>query len=429
MRRRLSGALPAVLLVVACAGCRARGLAFMPPDAATSTPPAPPTEEPNEIHYTITGPNSVAFDWLGTSRSLRYWSKEAPPRTAQAHAPTPAPISATGRWEEVELTDLAPGGDYGYVVGDPARPISGSFRAPPPPGTAGFAFVAVGDIGASSDVPDLRTIHRLISLAEPAFVLALGDLTYADSHTQSSVDRHFEDVMAWSRSAAYMPVWGNHEWENPARDDLRNYKGRFALPHAQASPGAPTAGCCGEDWYWFDYGAVRFITYPEPYRTDTWTDWAARAEPIFAAAERDPAVRFTVTLGHRPSYSSAHHGGEEPLRALLDGLGRRFPKYVLNLAWHSHAYERTSPQAHVVHITAGIGGGALEHAPTACGWARCARPAWSAFRALHHGFLRLAVEPRTIRVEAVCGPATPGSDDLRCAEGEIMDSATVRAGG
>ncbi len=42
--------------------------------------------------------------------------------------------------------------------------------------------------------------------------------------------RHFDDVMAWSRTSAYMPAWGNHEWDEP--DDLRNYKGRFAIPHA-----------------------------------------------------------------------------------------------------------------------------------------------------------------------------------------------------
>ena len=105
-------------------------------------------------------------------------------------------------------------------------------------------------------------------------MLALGDLTYADIRTLADVDRHFDDVMSWSRRAAYMPVWGNHEWGDKGGDDLRNYKGRFALPNPAASPGAPAAGCCGEDWYWFDQGAVRFIVYPEPYNDDTWPDWA-----------------------------------------------------------------------------------------------------------------------------------------------------------
>src|SRR5262249_9795472 len=200
--------------------------------------------------------------------------------------------------------------------------------------------------------------------ADPAFVLVLGDLTYADQHDQSSADRHFEDVMAWSRRAAYMPVWGNHEWEDPQRDDLRNYKGRFRLPHARAWRGAPAAGWCGEDWYWFDYGVVRFVIYPEPYKPETWADWRARAEPLFLEAERDPALRFVVTVGHRPAWSSGHHGSELALRVILEGFGKRFRKYVLNLSGHSHVYERSKPQAHVVHITAGTGGGALRHAPT-----------------------------------------------------------------
>ena len=154
-------------------------------------------------------------------------------------------------------------------------------------------------------------------------MLALGDLTYADERSQADVDRHFDDVMAWSRRAAYMPVWGNHEWAGRG-DDLRNYKGRFALPHGAASPGAPAAGCCGEDWYWFDQGAVRFIVYPEPYAKETWPDWARKAEPLFAGGRGRPRLRFVVTAGHRAAYSSGKHAGEPELQAILDGFGKRF---------------------------------------------------------------------------------------------------------
>jgi hypothetical protein len=234
--------------------------------------------------------------------------------------------------------------------------------------------------------------------------------------------------MTWSRRSAYMPVWGNHEWEDPKGDDLRNYKGRFALPHAAASPGAPAAGCCGEDWYWFDFGAVRFVIYPEPYTADTWTDWAARAEPLFAEAEKDPTFRYVVTAGHRPAYSSGHHGGEPQLRSILDGFGKKYPKYVLNLSGHSHVYERTKPQAHVTHVTAGIGGGALEHAPTPCLWMNCRPPPFSAFRAIHHGFVKLIPGADALKVEAVCGPAAAHEDDIRCGEGEIFDEVQIPPG-
>jgi hypothetical protein len=287
----------------------------------------------------------------------------------------------------------------------------------------------VGDVGAASDWPAATDVHRLIRLSDPNFVLMLGDLAYGDLRSQADVDGHFDDVMIWSRRAAYMPVWGNHEWEAPKGDDLRNYKGRFALPHAAASPGAPAVGGPGEDWYWFDFGCVRFIIYPEPYTAETWTDWAARADPLFAQAEKDAALRYVITAGHRPAYSSGNHGGDPQLRAILDGFGKKYPKYVLNLNGHSHVYERTKPQAHVIHVTAGIGGGGLEHAATECHWKACRQPLFSAFRAIHHGFLKLSPGALALKVEAVCGPAAAREDDLRCGEGEIFDEVLIQPGG
>jgi hypothetical protein len=393
-----------------------------------TAPPPAPAEEPHEVHFTFSGPGAVTFDWRGDDATLRFWTKNVPPRTVQAHRPAPLPFSSAGPFQEAVADGLLPGTEYLYQVGNPVRPVPLAFRSQPAPGATGFTFAAIGDIGASTDSPAAKVVHRLIGLADPAFVLMLGDLTYADVRSQASVDRHFDDVMVWSRRAAYMPAWGNHEWEN-GRDDLRNYKGRFALPNAAASPGAPGDGCCGEDWYWFDHGAVRVIVYPEPYGRDTWPDWARKAEPLFAAAEADPALRFVVTAGHRAAYSSGKHAGEPELRAILDGFGKRFRKYVLNLNGHSHVYERTRPQAHVVHITLGIGGSALEHAATSCLWSNCTPPPWVAARAIHHGILRLVVRPNAITAVAVCGPASPGEDDLRCGEGEIIDQIVIPAGG
>ena len=140
-------------------------------------------------------------------------------------------------------------------------------------------------------------------------------------------------------------------------------------------------------------------------------------------------MTFVVTAGHRPAYSSGHHGGEPQLRAILDDFGKRFPKYVLNIAGHSHAYERTTPQSHVVHITAGIGAGPLEHAPTDCLWTECKQPPFIAYRAIHHGYVRLTVHSSTIAIEAVCGAASAGDDTVRCAAGQTIDQATINAGG
>jgi Fibronectin type III domain/Calcineurin-like phosphoesterase len=418
----------AALAVSTTTGCRERAARFIGVDAAPLPGPSAPLEEPDQVHFTFAGPTTVTFSWRGNGRSLSFWSTDMAPRTVEAHTPSPKPFSTPGTWQEATVTNLRPGTEYDYEVGRPRSPVSLSLHTPPGPGASGFTFVATAGLGASIDSPEVGVTQRLIALAEPVFVLALGDLTFGDIRSQDSVDRHFTDAMAWSGKAAYMPVWGEHEWQTPNRDDLRNYKGRFALPNAHASPGAPAAGCCGEDWYWFDFGNVRFISYPEPYTDDAWDDWAVQVRSVFEAAEASAGTTFIVTMGHRAAYSSAAGGGAARLRILLDAFGARYPKYVLNLTGHGGVYERTTPQARVTHVTAGGGGGDLPHADTPCAWPECTRPTFSAYRAIHHGFLRLVSRPTSLKLEAICGAAVQGRDDLRCAEGEIFDSVEIPAG-
>lgn len=416
----------AVGLGVVGAGCRERAARFMGVDAALP-PLEPRAEEPSQIHFTFTGPTSATFSWRGNNPSMRIWTKNEPPRQIEAHDAKPGPFSTPGQWLEAEVTDLHPDTQYGYEIGRPRLPVPSFFRSPPAVGKSGFSFAAIADVGASLDFPAVRPTHRLVAGGEPAFVLVLGGLTFADVRAQPSVDRHFEDVMAWSRVAAYLPIWGEHEWSNPKRDDLRNYKGRFALPNAQTSPGAPEAGCCGEDWWWLDVGNLRLISYPDPYTDETWNDWSAKAASLFAEAQASPAIEMIVSVGHRPAYSSGPEGGDARLRKILDGFGARFSKYVLNVSGHGLAYERTKPQSHVVHITAPPGGVDVARADTPCGWQDCKTPAFTAFRAIHRGLLRFASRPGLLRVEAFCGVATQGRDDVRCVEGEMLDRVEINA--
>jgi PKD repeat protein len=223
--------------------------------------------------------------------------------------------------------------------------------------------------------------------------------------------------MLWSDTAAYMPAWGNHEWDIPAADDLRNYKGRFAIPNEAAALGAPAPGCCGEDWGWFDAGNVRFISYPEPYVAQTWSAWQADVVPIMADAQADPDITFIVTYGHRPAYSTGHHEGEGDLAGVLDELGDQFSEYVLNLNGHSHDYERFLPIHGVTHVTA-AGGGATLETPWGSTDPR------TAYRAMHLAHVRIDVTGSSLHLEAVCGPATP-DDDIVCSQGQVIDSVTI----
>jgi hypothetical protein len=377
----------------------------------------------DEIHWTITGQTSVTFDWRGPENTISYGtSPGATTSTTTAVTPSPLPFSSSGPFWEARLTGLAMDTLYYYRVGSgPER----TFRTPPPPGGSDFTVYVEADIGSTLNYPNVAAVQQIIAAGSPAFVLAVGDLTYGDSHGQTRVDQHFNDVMLWSERAAYMPAWGNHEWD--PGDDLRNYKGRFDLPNQQASPGSPAAGCCGEDWYWFDYGNVRFIAYPEPW-SGAWADWSTKAGALMDDAQSDPDIDFIVTFGHRPAYSSGHHPGSSTLKGYLDALGASHSKYVLNLNGHSHNYERTLPQSGVVHVTEGGGGSSLEQ-DGQCLWLTCTQPAWSAFRAMRQGPLRLRFSSTWIEGSFICGPPGGGTNDLTCTQGSVVDSFTIFARG
>jgi Calcineurin-like phosphoesterase len=362
-----------------------------------------------EIHYTLTGRTSVAFDWRGTARAVRVELRPNHWRIFRAAPPSPRPFSSSGPFEEVRIGGLRVGKLYRYTIG--AGPVS-AFQTVP---TKSFRFDVEADVGDSRHYPAVTRTQAQIAADRPSFVLVPGDMTYGNEQGQNAVDQHFNDVMAWSRRAAYMPAWGNHEWDKTT-DDLRNYKGRFVLPHPYASPGAPGPGCCGNDWYWFDAGPVRFIAYPEPYTNATWTDWKTAADTLLSSAERSSRIHFIVTFGHRPAYSSGYHHGESQLASILDSFGDRYSKYVLNINGHSHNYERFSPIHHVVHVTASGGGADLE--PLSSVDKR------TAFRALHLIHLRVDVTPTRMTLQAVCGPAT-SNDQFRCTQGQIVDSYVI----
>jgi hypothetical protein len=322
-----------------------------------------------------------------------------------AIAPSHAPFSSAGPFREARLTGLEPNTTYHYSIGGGP---DYSFKTAPPRGSSGFTIFAEGDIGDTGAYEEVGGVQALIASESPAFVLALGDLTYGDDHGTAAVDQHFNDMMVWSVNSAYMPAWGNHDW-GATNDDLRNYKGRFDLPNAQTSPGSPAVSCCSEDWYWFDYGNARFIAYPEPF-PGAWADWFTKAKAIMDDAQSDPAIAYIVTFGHRPAYSAGDYKpGDSQLRAYMDSLGVRHSKYVLNLNGHDHNYQRSSPQRGVVHITAGLGGAGLYSVDT---------EPWLVYGIAHHAALRLRFTQAGIDGRAICGP--PGGEGV-CTLGSTLD--------
>ena len=166
---------------------------------------------------------------------------------------------------------------------------------------------------------------------------------------------------------------------------------------------------------------------PEPY-PGAWTDWATKVDPIMDAAEADPAIRFIVTFGHRPSFSTGSHPGENSIKTKIAALAAAHPKYVLNLNGHSHDYERTHAQGGVVHITAGTGGSHLAAQSGTCKWlGGCPPPVWVASRAMRHVVVMLDVMDDQIVGTVYCGPADATRNDISCTQGSLIDTFVVPA--
>ncbi len=376
----------------------------------------------DEIHWTITGQTTVNISWHGdtTDNTLDYRLGSGEKIRVVAKHPKPIPTSAIGTFWEVNLSGLKENSQYTYAIGNSPEQ---RFKTPPLPGQANFTIFAEGTIGDTGHYFNAGIIQDLIATSTPDFVIGLGDLSLGSIYGLKSARQHFNDVMVWSKDAAYMPVWGDLDSRNTALDSFKNYKGRFTLPNPQVSPGSSAAG--GEDWYSFDYGNTRFITLPEPW-VGAWADWKAKADKLMAEAQTNPKIKFIVTVGHRPAYSSGHYAGSPELKTILDALGDRYNKYVLSVNSHSGDYERTYPQHGVVHVTAGIGGKDLMQDGT-CLWLTCTKPAWSAYRAMHHGALKLFFSDTAIAGSFICGPAGGGVNDVKCTKGSIADQFTIAA--
>ena len=376
--------------------------------------PALAVQPVDEVHYTFTSQTSVSIDWRGDANDVRWGPTTSYGSTATGTPPQWTPWSSAGPFWQLQLSGLAPGATYHYsIAGGP----DWTFHTPP---TGSFRFDAIGDVGSSEEFSKLGDTLSSIAGDDPSFVLMVGDLTYANATGVpiNVIDQHFNDVMnSWGTSAAYIPAWGNHEYDVPGSDDLRNYKGRLMMPNAQASPGSPDISCCGDDWGWFDAGPVRFISYPEPW-TGAWANWQSQASTLMSQAQNDPTIKYVITYGHRPAYSTGFHLGEAQLANILDGFGSSYSKYVLNINGHSHDYERFQPIQGVTHVTVG--------APSSLETPWSTTDARTAFRAFHLSHLRVDVSDTGLRLQAVCDDSA-SKEDTTCPAGSVMDEYTIGA--
>jgi hypothetical protein len=386
----------------------------------------------DQVHFTIINNTSVTFDWVGTTNKIMFGSTPAKLNHIVSgkradFLPVISPwTSDPGPYWEAKLTGLQQNTSYFYSIGENGEVHQ--FRTPPPPGAGGFRVCLTSDMHESSK--ECVAMFKQIAGLKPDLVLTTGDITGAGPDGQQEVSKRFHDAMAWSQSAAWMPAWGNHDWEYTGKDDLRTLKGRFDIPNPGTISSSPAVSCCGEDWGWFDYGNVRFISYPEPWTSSSWKEWISQVTKVFISAQNDPSIKFIVTFGHRSAYTSTSRRspGDTHLSALLDGLNASYSKYKLDLSGHNHQYERYRMPTGMNYIVNSSTGSYYHE-----GWDNSTKPANCQFRAIHYGILVLDFTETSMEGRFVCsvGTTQTGADYLPLEEhlcnepGAVIDSFTI----
>jgi hypothetical protein len=388
----------------------------------------------DQMHFSIISGTAVTFDWVGTSDHIVIGTRSRKlNKTFNAEHPSFLPVTSPwtsdpGPYWEAKLTGLKQNTVYYYKIGDDGQ--RHEFKTPPLPGKAGFRVCFTSDMHERSK--ECLSMFSQIAGLKPDLVITTGDITGAGPDGQKNVDERFHDAMVWSQSAAWMPVWGNHDWEYDTIDDLRTYKGRFDIPNPGTISSSPAISCCGEDWGWFDYGNTRFISLPEPWKSTTRKEWETQALKVFSDAQNNMKIKFIISFGHRSAYTSTFHRspGEMSLRTMLNRLHTSFPKYKLDLSGHNHQYERYQLPDGMTYIVNSSTGSYYHE-----GWTDPAKPADCAYRAIHYGITVLDISEKAIHGHFDCSVGTDqtGPDYKRLEEnvcskpGVIIDDFVIKA--
>lgn len=443
----LRSRLTALALVVALPGLATVAAGGTAAGVAPTVVPAAAGSAADEVKYAFGGTRSeVVFSWRGAETTLYYGTETGYDRQATATPSAITPVDVPGPFMEVRLTDLQPGTSYHYRIGVDGQD---AVFTTAPADDQDFSAVVLGDTIASTCRTHQPQTYSLVADQDPDFVLHHGDLAIANECGNAAVHRFFLDLEAsFSTTAAFMPVWGNHEYGKPTadapagttRDTLANYKGRIALPNPQTVPGdtagktgnpgcgvevgSPTNTCRGEDWGWFRAGRVVFISVPEPW-SGAIADWQTRAGAVMAQAAADPTVDHIVTYGHRPLLSSTSYTAPAGYSAAFGALAAAYGptttrpdgKYVLNLAGHRHTIEVFGNRAGTLHVVNGGGGqGLIKFGSPVSG---------SSFRMKHLGFSTLDydADTRDLTFQVVCGPYV-SYQSYSCTPGQVTFTRT-----
>jgi hypothetical protein len=239
---------------------------------------------------------------------------------------------------KVTLSDLEPGADYVYRVGDGKgfQSWQYEFTAPPDPKKVdGFSFLFMSD-PQSVSMKDYETMSftydfGLSLVDKPAFTLMTGDITQ-DGYKASQWSCFFRSAQGKLAAIPFMPAMGNHDYKGDPK--YLTFKSRFNTPANGAG------GDLGGTNYWFEYGDAFFAvlnTEATPSAAikpnlDRQLDW-------LETQLKRTTKKWKIVAFHAGPYSSNHDG--TPIKNIV---ARRLEamKVDLVLSGHDHLYLRTT---------------------------------------------------------------------------------------
>lgn len=382
-------------------GARRDDTTILPESDGTGTGPDPVTLVRGPYLQQV-GATSAIVVWAtresGTA-TVQYRVGTGTTSTATATS-TYRASSATGipsyYQHEALLDGLTPATTYQYDLrlgtADPTPGVVDSFRTAPAAGTGTVHLVAFGDSGNGSTAQS--QIASRIAADTFDFAVHTGDVVYSQGTYAQFESNFFPFYRGWLRQKAIFPSIGNHDDMTASATPYRTF---FVLPRDGASAAYPNNA---ERFYSFDYGPAHVIVLDTEA---AFLNSSRRAEQIAwltADLQASQDAPWRIAVFHRPPYSSGiEHSSELTVRAAFGPLFEQY-NVQLVLTGHEHGYERTVPwrestntsrQAVTYVVTAGAGATLYP----------IGRSAWTAFSRSANNYVRAALSPTDLTLEAV----------------------------
>ncbi|XVF65210.1 hypothetical protein PTKIN_Ptkin09bG0229000 [Pterospermum kingtungense] len=335
--------------------------------------------DPNSVGSLVRyGESRQALNHTANGHSLVYSQRYEPPALLNY---------SSGIIHHVRLTGLEPNTVYYYECGDPKKGAMSEvywFRTMPVSGPRSYPskIGVVGDLGLSYNTT--TTIDHLIK-NDPALILLLGDVTYADLYYAHGADCEKCDINGVRVNETFQPRWdfwarymqrvvskvplmvieGNHEYEKQVGDQtFVAYSARFAFPSNES--GSNTAM-----YYSFNAGGIHFVMLSGYIDYDRSGDQYKWLEKDLAKVDRKKTP-WLVAAMHPTWYGTyvKHYREAECMRMEMEDLLYKH-KVDIVLSGHVHAYERsnrvynyTLDHCGPVHIIVGDGGNREDRSTT-----------------------------------------------------------------